>query len=116
MLGGKAGNACSLGLWALVLYAGGRKRVENYPQVGYFLFSLFSSLLWLRSLKQKCEDPILVRPIKITGRRGGSYVHLVVIDYGHLVGQQAFHIMLDHKLSRKAVSVWRAACTPERQG
>lgn len=43
--------------------------------------------------------PVLVWPIKITGKRGGSNVHLVVTDYSHLVGQQPFRIMLDHKLS-----------------
>lgn len=85
-----------------MLYAGSRERVENYPQVAYFLFSLFSSPLWLCSLKKKHKHPVLVRPIKIMGRRGRSNVHLVVIDYGHLVRQQPFHIMSDHKTPPKS--------------
>lgn len=109
------GNTCRLSPRALVLYAGGRERVEYYPQVWYFLFSPFSSPLWLCSLKQKHKYTVLIWPIKKMGRRDRCNVHLVVIDYGHLVRQQPFHIMSDHKLPRKAVSVWRAACSPERQ-
>lgn len=77
------------------------------------ILAFLPPLLWLCSLKLKHKYPVLVQPIKIMGRRGGSNVHLVVIDYGHLVRSQLFHIMSDHKLPGKAVSVASCLCAAE---
>lgn len=70
---------------------------------------------WLHSLEQKHSYLVLARPVRVMGGRGGSSIHLVVIDYGHLVRQQLFCIMSDHKLSPKAVSVKGCACTGEQE-
>lgn len=60
--------------------------------------------------------PVLVRPIKEMGRRAGSNIHLVVIDYGHLVRQQPFHTMWDHKLPKSCLHVAGCMCMGEAKG